>query len=158
MSNKAQEQTLYYIDFFRKRKLLTRPAQYGYEQSGKSWKVLNPHYKFKPEENSSSARKVTRLCVLWRKRDNWLESSSYMISWEYITVILAICNHWFFPHNFTYTSFFSGHSAMSNEERINLKFLALLWKTPSQAFKVLQQVYGDNTMIAYGFLRSIRDS
>ena len=72
--------------------------------------------------------------------------SSNMISWEYITAILAFCNHCiFFSRSFVYITFFSGCSAMRTEERtmnteqwINLKFLIRLWKTPSQAFEILQ--------------------
>lgn len=36
--------------------------------------------------------------------------------------------------------------AMNIEQRIALKFLVRLGKTPSQARKLLQQVYGDKTM------------
>ena len=35
---------------------------------------------------------------------------------------------------------------MSVEQRINLKFLVRLGKTPIEALKLLQEVYGDDTM------------
>ena len=35
---------------------------------------------------------------------------------------------------------------MSVEQRINLKFLVRLEKTPTEALKLLQEVYGDDTM------------
>ena len=35
---------------------------------------------------------------------------------------------------------------MSVEQRINLKFLVPLGKTPTEALKLLQEVYGDDTM------------
>ena len=35
---------------------------------------------------------------------------------------------------------------MSVEQRINLKFLVRLGKTPTEALKLLQKVYGDDTM------------
>ena len=35
---------------------------------------------------------------------------------------------------------------MSAEHRINLKFLVRLGKTPTEALKLLQGVYGDDTM------------
>ena len=35
---------------------------------------------------------------------------------------------------------------MSLEQRINLKFFVRLGKTPSEALKVLQEFYGDDTM------------
>ena len=35
---------------------------------------------------------------------------------------------------------------MSVKQRINLKFLVRLGKTPTEALKLLQDVYGDNTM------------
>ena len=35
---------------------------------------------------------------------------------------------------------------MSVEQRINLKFLVRLGKTPTEALKLLQEVYGDDTM------------
>ena len=35
---------------------------------------------------------------------------------------------------------------MSVEQRINLKFLVRLRKTPAEALKLLQEVYGDDTM------------
>jgi len=35
---------------------------------------------------------------------------------------------------------------MSVEQRINLKFLVRLGKTPTKALKLLQEVYGDDTM------------
>ena len=35
---------------------------------------------------------------------------------------------------------------MSVEQRINLKFLVRLRKTPTEALKLLQEVYGDDTM------------
>ena len=35
---------------------------------------------------------------------------------------------------------------MSVEQRINLKFLVRLGKTPTEALQLLQKVYGDNTM------------
>ena len=80
--------------------------------------------------------------------------SSNMILWEYIAVILAFCNHRIVSHAFAYTSF-SGPSAMSTEERtmnteqrINPKCLVRLGKTPPQALEMLQQVYGDNTVMS----------
>ena len=39
--------------------------------------------------------------------------------------------------------------AMTTEQRINLKFLVLLGKTPSDALGMLQEVYGDETMHAH---------
>jgi len=35
---------------------------------------------------------------------------------------------------------------MSIKQRINLKFLVRLGKTPTEALKLLQEVYGDDTM------------
>ena len=35
---------------------------------------------------------------------------------------------------------------MSVEQRINLKFLVRLGKTPTEALKLLQEVHGDDTM------------
>ena len=35
---------------------------------------------------------------------------------------------------------------MSVEQQINLKFLVRLGKTPTEALKLLQEVYGDDTM------------
>ena len=35
---------------------------------------------------------------------------------------------------------------MSVEQRINLKFLVRLGKTPTKALNLLQEVYGDDTM------------
>ena len=35
---------------------------------------------------------------------------------------------------------------MSVEQRINLKFLVRLGQTPTEALKLLQEVYGDDTM------------
>ena len=35
---------------------------------------------------------------------------------------------------------------MSVEHRINLKFLVRLGKTPTEALKLLQEIYGDDTM------------
>jgi len=35
---------------------------------------------------------------------------------------------------------------MSGKQRINLKFLVCLGKTPTEALKLLQKVYGDDTM------------
>ena len=35
---------------------------------------------------------------------------------------------------------------MSFEQRINLTFLVRLGKTPTETFKLLQEVYGDSTM------------
>ena len=35
---------------------------------------------------------------------------------------------------------------MSREQRANLKFLAMLGKTPSESFAMQQQVYGEETM------------
>ena len=35
---------------------------------------------------------------------------------------------------------------MSVEQRINLKFLVRLGKTPTEALKLLQELYGDGTM------------
>ena len=35
---------------------------------------------------------------------------------------------------------------MSVEQRIHLKFLVYLGKTPTEALKLLQEVYGDDTM------------
>ena len=42
--------------------------------------------------------------------------------------------------------FFSLGQRMSVEQRINLKFLVGLGKTPTEALKLLQEVYGDDTM------------
>ena len=42
--------------------------------------------------------------------------------------------------------FFSLVRRMSIEQRINLKFLVRLGKTPTEALKLLQEVYGDDTM------------
>ena len=41
---------------------------------------------------------------------------------------------------------------MSVEQRINLKFLVRLGKTPTEALKLLQEVYGDDTMSKTRFL------
>ena len=59
-------------------------------------------------------------------------------------------------HFFTYFCLhflLSGRSSMSTaertmntEQRINLKFVVRVGKTPSQAHEMFQQVYGDNTM------------
>ena len=68
--------------------------------------------------------------------------SYYFISWEYIIVILSFCNH---PNWYTllYTSSISGRLAMSTEEqtvgteqRINLKVLDRLGKTPSLTYEI----------------------
>ncbi|XP_019727872.1 putative uncharacterized protein FLJ37770 [Hippocampus comes] len=40
----------------------------------------------------------------------------------------------------------AGRQAASTEQRINLKFLVRLGKSPSEALGLLQQVYGDETM------------
>ena len=87
--------------------------------------------------------------------------SSNMILWEYITVILAFCNRRIVSHAFAYTSF-SGPSAMSTEERtmnteqrINPKCLVRLGKTPPQALEMLQQVYGDNTVMSRTKLQTV---
>jgi len=42
--------------------------------------------------------------------------------------------------------FFSLVRRMSVKKRINLKFLVSLGKTPTEALKLLQEVYGDDTM------------
>ena len=39
---------------------------------------------------------------------------------------------------------------MSVEQQINLKFLVRLGKTPTEALKLLQEVYGDDTMSRTG--------
>ena len=49
-----------------------------------------------------------------------------------------------FSHAFLYTFSLSGRSAMDSKERINLKFLVRLRKSPSQELKMNQQVTGDN--------------
>ena len=47
---------------------------------------------------------------------------------------------------------------MSDQHRINLKFLARLGKTPTKALKLLQEVYGDDTMSRTRLLSGIRGS
>ena len=57
--------------------------------------------------STRSVWKVTGLGVLCeisgRKRDKRMVISSNMISWEYITVILAFCNHWIWFHMLLFT-------------------------------------------------------
>ena len=48
--------------------------------------------------------------------------------------------------------FFSLMQRMSAEQRINLKFLVRRGKTPIEALKLLQKVYGDDTMSRTRFL------
>ena len=53
---------------------------------------------------------VSIRCVSYgQKRDRWILLSSNM-SWEYITVILAFCNHCIFLHVFIYSYSFSSCS------------------------------------------------
>ena len=86
-------------------------------------------------------------CVSYkRKRDKWIVLSSNMISWKHITVTLTFCNHCIFSHAYVYTSSFSCRSAIDTEQRIKLKYLVNIEKTPSQSLEMLQQAYGDNTM------------
>ena len=47
---------------------------------------------------------------------------------------------------------------MSVEQRINLKFVVRLGKTPTEALKLLQEVYGDDTMLRTLFLRGTAGS
>ena len=47
---------------------------------------------------------------------------------------------------------------MSIEQRINLKFLIRLGKTPTETFNLLQEVYEDVTMSRFGFLSGTRGS
>ena len=47
---------------------------------------------------------------------------------------------------------------MSVEQRINLKFLVRLRKTPTEALKLLQEVYGDDTMPKTRFLSGTEGS
>ena len=47
---------------------------------------------------------------------------------------------------------------MSVEQRINLKFFVRLGKTPTEALKLLQKVYGDDTMSKLVFLSGTGDS
>ena len=42
--------------------------------------------------------------------------------------------------------FSTAHFIMALEQRTNLKFLVRLGKSPTEAFKMLQLVYGDETM------------
>lgn len=44
------------------------------------------------------------------------------------------------------SSLISDRQAIGTEQRTNLKFLARLGKTPSEALNMLQQVYRDETM------------
>ena len=97
------------------------------------------------------SEKSQDLCAVWAMCKigiNRLLSNT--ISWEYITEILAFCNHcffFFFKHVFVDTSSFSGCSALSTEEQINLKLLVSLEEIPWQTLEMLQQVYGDSTMV-----------
>ena len=47
---------------------------------------------------------------------------------------------------------------MSIEQRINLKFLVRLGKTPTETFNLLQEVYGDARCQELGFLSGTRGS
>ena len=88
-------------------------------------------------------------CVVWTmgKRRMSRLSSSNIISWEYMMIILAFCNCCIptSVHAFVNTTF-SVHSAMNTEEQISLTFSDQLLKILSQALEMLQQVYGSNTM------------
>ena len=53
---------------------------------------------------------------------------------------------WKFDKIRNFWLFFSLVRRMSVEQRINLKFLVRLGKTPTEALKLLQKVYGDDTM------------
>ena len=53
---------------------------------------------------------------------------------------------WKFDKVTNFRLFFSLVKRMSVEQRINLKLLVHLRKTPTEALKLLQEVYGDDTM------------
>ena len=67
----------------------------------------------------------------------------------FLQVFLLTLSLWPFCENLIklrMLGFFSLVRRMSVEQRINLKFLVRLGKTPTEALKLLQEVYGDDTM------------
>ena len=69
-----------------------------------------------------------------RKRDKLIMLSSNMITWAYITLIIAYWNHCIFFPVFFFTpplfQVFSDERIVNSEQRINLKFLVRLGNTP----------------------------
>jgi len=53
--------------------------------------------------------------------------------------------------------FLFGCEKMNTKQRINLKFLVRFGKTPIEALKLLQEVYGDNTMSVFKWHKRFQD-
>ena len=87
------------------------------------------------------------LCELWVEWRSTVASMYDVIFNEHITAIPALWIHCTFfsqAHVNGYLNF--TRQAMTTKQRINLKFLVRLGKTPSDALGMLQEVYGDGTM------------
>ena len=73
--------------------------------------------------------------------DNYILFCTFFCQSTFFVTVLSkfdkIKNFWLF---------FSLVQRMSVEQRIDLKFLVRLGKTPTQALKLLQEIYGDDTM------------
>ena len=84
----------------------------------------------------------SRISVL---RELWLkEGNCIIISYDILGVIRVFCNHCIF---YIFCLSFPFFRSFNDEHRaINLKFLVLLVKIPSQGPEIIQQLYGDSTM------------
>ena len=92
-------------------------------------------------------------CFLWCHNVLWFRKPSFSILWHYILFRTFFCQGtffatvlWKFDKIKNFWLFFSLVRRISVEQQNNLKYLIRLGKTPTEAVKLLQKVYGNDTM------------
>ena len=93
-------------------------------------------------------------CFLWCHNVLWFQKPNIGILWQFYVLFctffcqgsLFVTVLWKFDKIKNFWLSFSFVRRMSVEQQINLKFLVRLGKTPAEALKLLQEVYGDDTM------------
>ena len=92
-------------------------------------------------------------CLLWCHNVLWFRKPNFSILLQQhffarfsVKALFFVTVSWKFNKIKNFWLFFVLVQRMSVEQRNNMKFLVCLGKTPTEALKLLQEVYGDDTM------------